>query len=356
MAGLSPSAGRGGAPPSKRAVQPPGWAEAEAAERRLRRVFPPSPLLAAPPGFGEQLFLKADTLLPTGSFKVRGVWNAVTELDGAALAPGLSTVSAGNTALALAWAGRRLGVPARSLLPETAPAAKVEAFRAAGGEPHLVPVSELFRFLKERLWEREPFAFVHPWIEPAVHRGHASLAVEILAAAPEAASVFLPVGGGGLLTGVAGALKDRRPGIRVFAVEPAGCAALHQSLAAGRAVSVPCETVCDGAAVPYLTEELYPALSRLVDRTILVPDEETLATARDLLLVGNLLTEPSGALAAAAARRVPLAERGPSVSLLSGASIDSAGLRRLLDLAGHRRCGAAQPTVEFEPWLTKTPS
>ena len=340
MGGPSTSRGAGssGAPAPEagerrpvQVVRPPGWAEAEAAARRLRRVFPPSPLLPAAPEIGERLFLKADTLLPTGSFKVRGIWDAVSQRDAQAVAPGLSTVSAGNTALALAWAARRRGVPARSLLPETTPSAKVEAFRAAGGEPRLVPAPELFRFLRERLWEREPFAFVHPWTDPAVHRGHASLAVEILEALPGLESVFIPVGGGGLLTGVAGALKDRRPEVRVFAVEPAGCAALHASLAAGRAVAAPCETVCDGAAVPYLTAELFPALSRLVDRTVLVPDAETLAASRDLLLAQNLLTEPSGALAAAAVRRVPPAERGATVALLTGAGIGKEGIRRLLD-------------------------
>ena len=129
-------------------IQPPRWADAEAAAERLRRVFPASPLLRATPDLAAGLLLKADTLLPTGSFKVRGIWDAVSQLSPEAVAPGLSTVSAGNTALALAWAARRRGVTARSLLPETVPTAKVEAFRAAGGEPRLVPVPELFRFLK----------------------------------------------------------------------------------------------------------------------------------------------------------------------------------------------------------------
>ena len=115
-------------------IQPPRWPDAEAAAERLRRVFPPSPLLRATPDLAAELLLKADTLLPTGSFKVRGIWDAVSQLSPEAVAPGLSTVSAGNTALALAWAARRRGVTARSLLPETVPTAKVEAFRAAGGD------------------------------------------------------------------------------------------------------------------------------------------------------------------------------------------------------------------------------
>ncbi len=315
------------------AIRAPGWADAEAAAKRLRRVFPASPLVEAAPEIGVDLLLKVETLLPTGSFKIRGIWDAVSQLDATAIAPGLSTVSAGNTALALAWAAKRRGVRARSRLPDTAPGAKVAGFRAAGGEPLLVPARELFRFLEERLWENEPEAFIHPWIEPAVHRGHASLAVEILRAAPGIESLFVPVGGGGLLTGVAGALKDRRPEVRVFAVEPAGCAALHASLEAGRAVSAPCATVCDGVAVPWLTPELHPVLTRLVDRTVLVPDEATLAASRELLLTGKILTEPSGALAVAGARSVPPGERGRSVALVTGAGIGRSGIRRLLESA-----------------------
>ena len=117
----------------------------------------------------------------------------------------------------------------------------------------------------------------------------------------------------------------------MFAVEPTGCAALHASIEAGRAVAAPCRTICDGVAVPYLTSELYPELARLVDRTVLVPDADTLATARDLLLTGKLLTEPSGALATAAARTVPAADRGLSVALLTGASVGPPTIHAYLD-------------------------
>ncbi len=314
MAELTPAPA--GGPP----VPAPRWADAVAAEARLRTVFAASPLVSAGKDVAEGLLLKADTRLPTRSFKVRGIWDAVAGLSDEAVAPGLSTVSAGNTALALAWAAKRRAVTARSLLPDTAPATKTEGFRAAGGIVRSRPVPELFRFLAERAWEREPYAFVHPWIEPAVHRGHASLAVELLREAPDIESVFVPVGGGGLLMGVAGALKDRRPELRVFAVEPEGCCALHRSLEAGRAVGAPCRTVCDGVAVPWLSTELYPALAGLVDRTVLVPDAETLETADELMRRHGLATEPSGALATAGALRIPVEDRGLSVALLTGAN------------------------------------
>ncbi len=326
------------APPGGAPIAAPGWRDARAAAARLREIFPPSPLVRAGAGLGSHLLLKADSLLPTRSFKVRGIWNAVSRLDDDAVAPGLSTVSAGNTALALAWAAARRGVTARSLLPDTAPASKVEGFRAAGGIPRLVPVPELFRFLAEREWEREPWAFIHPWIEPAVHRGHASLAVELLEAAPDLESVFIPVGGGGLLTGVAGALKDRRPGIRVFAVEPDGCCALAASLEAGYAAKAPCSTVCDGVAVPWLSAELYPALSDLVDETVLVPDRETLRVAHRIEQLHGLRVEPSGALATAGALRIPARRRGLAAALLTG---DNAPAKKPPD-AGEPRVSSAR--------------
>ncbi|MEE9295151.1 MAG: pyridoxal-phosphate dependent enzyme, partial [Phycisphaerae bacterium] len=114
-------------------------------------------------------------------------------------ARGLSTVSAGNTAQALAWCGRYFGVPTRSIMPDTAPRTKIDAVRNYGGEPVLVPMAEVFRFLKERLWEREPYAFIHPWTNHDVMIGHGTIGLEIVADLPEVDTVFVPVGGGGLI-------------------------------------------------------------------------------------------------------------------------------------------------------------
>ncbi|MDE2882897.1 MAG: pyridoxal-phosphate dependent enzyme, partial [Acidobacteriota bacterium] len=116
-------------------IAPPGWGDAEAAAARLRQVFPPSPLLRAGPALADELLLKADTLLPTGSFKVRGIWDAVSQLSEERVVPGLSTVSAGNTALALAWAARRRRGPAVWRGPGAPPPAQKEGLPAARGAP-----------------------------------------------------------------------------------------------------------------------------------------------------------------------------------------------------------------------------
>lgn len=306
-------------------------AEFEAAAARLRGIAVRTPLVPLR-GTGEDsgILLKPEVLQPSGSFKIRGVYHAVARLPEEVRRRGLSTVSAGNTAKALAWCGRRFGVPARSLMPETAPASKVDAFRALGGEPVLVPVDELFRFLRGRGWESEPWAFVDPWLDRDVHLGHGTIGLEILEERPDVETVYVPVGGGGLLAGVAMAIRAVKPAVRVVAVEPAGCAALHAAIRAGRPVDVPCQTMCDGVAVPFVTQELFPLLRDLADEVALVGEDEVRAAIRELAGASRLLAEGAGALATAAALAVPRARRGTAVAIVTGGSIDPSKLAAIL--------------------------
>jgi len=311
-------------------MRPPTLPEIERAAELLRGAIARTPLvpLADVPG----VLLKVETLQPTGSFKVRGVHHAVVRLPDEARRRGLRTVSAGNTAQALAWSARRHGVVARSVMPDTAPRAKIEAVRALGGEPVLVPRDELFRYLRERGWRADPEAFVHPWIDRDVAIGHGTLGLEIAQDAPEATRVIVPVGGGGLLAGVGSALRALLPGARIVAVEPAGCPKLRTSIEAGRASAVECRTACDGVAVPYVTEELFPLLRSLADEVALVSEDEVFAAMRLLALRAKLVVEPAGALAVAAALRTGgAAGAGPTVALVTGGSVDPALLARILD-------------------------
>ena len=301
------------------------------ARQVIRGVARHTPLVpAAPPLSATDTWLKLETFQPTTSFKIRGIFHAVSRLSEERRSAGLLTVSAGNTAQALAWAGRHFGVPAQSLMPKTAPRAKIEAVESHGGSVRLVETEILFRFLRQREWESEPAAFIHPWIEPDVMLGHASLGLELVEDLDSIQSVFVPVGGGGLMAGVASAVKSVAPHVRIYAVEPATCAALHQSLIEGRAVAAPCETMCDGVAVPYLTPEIFPLLRQLVDETVLVPEEEVAQTIRDLAFHQKVVAEPSGALALAAARRIAPADRGRSACIVTGGSIDPRLLCRIL--------------------------
>jgi len=294
----------------------------------LRGIVVHTPLVAyrgdggSEDGRGAGVWLKPEVHQPVGSFKLRGVFHAVAALPAAAREAGVATVSAGNTAQALAWSARHFGVPARSLMPDTAPQTKIDAVRALGGEPVLVPAAELFRFLRERGWESEPYAFIHPWTSGDLITGHATLGLEVLDDLPEVETVYVPVGGGGLLAGVGSAIRQIAPSVRLVAVEPEGCPSLHAALDAGKPVTVPCSTICDGVAVPFVTDEMFPLLTKLVDDSVLVPERAVRAAVRSLALANKIVAEPSGALALAAALATPASERGASVCLVTGGSID----------------------------------
>lgn len=297
----------------------------------MRGAIRHTPLVPVHESYGApNVFLKLETFQPVGSFKLRGVFNAVASLAEDERRRGVATVSAGNTAQALAWSARYFGVSARSLMPETAPRAKIDAVTAYGGEPVLVPVAEIFRYLKEHGWENDPFAFIHPWTNRDVMTGHGSLGLEVVEDLPDVDTVLVPVGGGGLLAGVGSALRAAKPGIRIVAVEPEGCCAFRKSLEAGRPVEVDCKTICDGVAVPYMTAEMFPLLREIASKVELVSEAEVKAAVKRLALRDKVVAEPSGALALAAALRIPDSERGRTVCLVTGGSIDPAKLAAIL--------------------------
>jgi threonine dehydratase len=195
----------------------------------------------------------------------------------------------------------------------------------------VVPVGELFRFLEEHLWEREPYAFIHPWTSRDVMIGHGTLGLEILEDSPDVETVWVPVGGGGLIGGVGSALKALKPSVQVVAVEPEGCPSLHESLRQGRPARVDCRTICDGVAVPYITEELFPILRDVADDAVLVPEIAVKAALKRLALGNRMIVEPSGALSVAAALAAPPERRGRAVCLVTGGSVDTDKFLEILE-------------------------
>lgn len=290
---------------------------------RIQDVIVHTPLVPLRPSDRHpNILLKPEIHQAVGSFKLRGVFNAAASMTADERERGLSTVSAGNTAQAVGWCGRYFGVPARSVMPENAPQTKIDAVRAYGATPVLVPGDELFRYMREHGWESEPYSFIHPWTDARVMTGHGSMALEIFGDRPDVQTVFIPVGGGGLIGGVASTLKQLNPDVRVIGVEPEDCCALNTSFEAGHAVAAPCQTMSDGVAVPYLTDEMYPLLREIVDEVVLVSEDATKQAIRQLALENKMIVEGAGALAAAAAIAYPAEKRGASVAIVTGGGID----------------------------------
>ncbi len=312
----------------------PRESEIRAARELLADVLAPTPMVRFRPsdtrGDGPAIWLKPEIHQVVSSFKIRGVYHAVARMDEARRSAGLETVSAGNTAQALAWTGRAFGVEARAIMPDHAPQTKVDAVCALGGTPVLVPVAEVFRYLREHAWEGGPYAFVHPWTERDVWIGHATMGLEIVEELECVDTLFVPLGGGGLTAGVASALATLSPSTRIVAVEPEGCPSFHAARRAGRPVEVACDTMCDGVAVPYITAEMFPFLSELIDEVVLVSEADVRAAIRALALHNRIVAEGAGALALAAALRMPADERGVSVCPVTGGSIDADKLATIL--------------------------
>jgi threonine dehydratase len=271
--------------------------------------------------------LKLECLQPTGSFKPRGFFAAALALPEQRRRAGLLTVSAGNAALACALVAQRLGVPCHVVMPDTAPALKVDGVRRLGAELKQLPRAELLDWIAQRMWEWEPQAFIHPFLDEELINGHGGLGLELLEDVPDLDCVVVPVGGGGLISGVATALKARNPRIRVIGVQSDGYPLWRDAFAAGGQVAPPLQTIADGTSAPW-TEVAHQRLRRLVDSWLTVPEPRLRAAIPELAARAKVVAEGAGALAYAA-----LEQLGPgpvTVAVVSGGNIDTGLLSELL--------------------------
>jgi threonine dehydratase len=313
-------------------VDPPQLDEVEAAAKRLSDTIVRTPLLPLK-SFEEpaEILLKPEVLQPVGSFKLRGVGNWALSLDREKASQGIATTSAGNTALALGYMARELGVAARSHVPDSLHGSKREALEAYGVDLVPVTMTELMGFMFEEAWREEPYAYLNPWGEPLILAGHGTMGLEIFEDLPSLDSVFIPVGGGALLGGVASVLKTLKPTTRVYAVQAEVNSALAAAFAAGGPAWIDWhDTIVEGASTPVITDEMYPMLRRLVDDVVLVTEGEVMSAMRRLALDDKLITEGAGAAAVAAALTTPIEERGRSVCIVSGGSVDRGLLAQVL--------------------------
>jgi threonine dehydratase len=275
----------------------------------------------------EGALLKLECLQPTGSFKVRGFCAAALAMPEEKLRRGLITVSAGNAAQACSYVAKKLGVPCRVVMFDTAPAPKVEGVMRWGATPIPMPRDELFQWMALEGWNKEPEAFIHPFADPEVMAGHGGLALELLDDVPGLARVLVPVGGGGLVGGIASAIKAIRPGVEVIGVQSDGYPLWTRSLEAGGPVAIKPDTIADGTTAPF-DPQMFELLKVCVDRWLTVPEPRLRTAIPELAAAAKVVAEGAGALTYAALEQL---EPGPTtVAVVSGGNIDPRLLADLL--------------------------
>ena len=271
--------------------------------------------------------LKLECLQPTGSFKVRGFFAAALATPEEKLARGLITVSAGNAAQACAYVAHTLGVPCRVVMYDTAPPPKLEGVRRWGATPLLMPRDDMLRWLADEKWRDEPELFIHPFASDEVMAGHGGLGLELLEDMPDVERVVVPVGGGGLVCGVASALKGAKPGVEVIGVQSDGYAMWPRVFEAGGAVQIKPETIADGTTAPF-DPKMFAMLKEAVDHWLVVPEPRLKSAIPELAAQAKVVAEGAGALAYAALEQLPPGKT--TVAVVSGGNIDRVLLASLL--------------------------
>jgi threonine dehydratase len=277
-----------------------------------------------------EIWLKLENLQPIASFKIRGAANAVRSADSAELEHGLVTASAGNMAQGVAWIARELGLPATIAVPEHAPDTKVAAIERLGGTAKRVPYADWWSYIEESRVDGMDGLFIHPVQDDRVIAGNGTIALEILEDLPEFDTVLVPYGGGGLVTGIASAIRQLKPDTRVYAVEPEGGAALTAAFAAGEPVEIDFQpSFVDGSGSRCVLPTMWPRVSTLVDGAFSVSVDQAAAAVKLLAERARIVAEGAGALSTAAAL-AGLAGEGRVVCVVSGGNIDVSKLGPIL--------------------------
>lgn len=310
----------------------------EAAWQAVRAAMPPTPLVPSPglsARAGRPVWLKLEGVTPVRAFKVRGALAKVWELDAAGEKGGLVTASAGNHGLAVAYAGRLSGREVTVYVPEAANPVKVAAIRAEGAT--VVATGSDYQAASEVALEavrRGRGLWVHPFDDPAVIAGQATVAREIAEALPEVRQVAVGIGGGGLAAGVGAWLARRLPEAHLVGVEMMGADSMLRSIAAGRVVALEkVSTIADGLAPRAVSERTRRLVGALAEAVLPLGDEALLGAVRWLVERERVLAEPSGAAVVGALLEGALAGEGVLVLVVSGANIAPADLVRALDAA-----------------------
>jgi threonine dehydratase len=320
-------------PTKLEAVRPIGLAEIREARARIAGTIVRTPLvrLELGPDYPD-IRLKLENLQPINAYKLRGAANAVAMLSEAERRRGVWTISAGNAGQGVAYAARKAGVPCMVVAIESAPASKLERMKALGATLIPVPYDVAWQALEARAFPGVEGTFVHPFDDHNFIAGHATMGLEILEDAPDTIAVIAAIGGGGLITGVASAVKALKPDVRVWGAEPETAAPAARSFAMGSAQVFPewKASFVDGAGGQSVFPRMWQRMQPVVDGCIVVTLEETKRAMRLMAEKARVIAEGAGALPLAAAL-TGKAGQGPIVAIVSGGNID---LKKFAELTG----------------------
>lgn len=284
---------------------------------------------------GPEIFLKLETLQPIGSFKIRGAYNAVRHLPQEQLAGGVWTVSAGNAAQGVALAARRAGAACSVMVMDTAPDTKLRSIERLGARIVKAPYDECWRTVEEHRSGRMTGQLVHPFDDDLFISGNGTIGIEIVEDLPDVDAIIAPLGGGGLLTGIAAAVRELRPDTKIYAAEPETAAPLATSFAAGRASVFDQWTASfvDGAGGRSVLPTMWPLLHDLVADSIVVSLDDAARAMKTVADRVHVIMEGAAACAVAAARSPSFTKHGHKkvVAVVSGGNID---LARFATLTG----------------------
>jgi threonine dehydratase len=305
--------------------------EIERARSVLAGVAIRTPLVRLDVDSDAEIWLKLEVLQPVRSFKIRGAGNAILQASDEELAGGVLTASAGNMAQGVAYAARLRGVPATIVVPEHAPQTKIDAIERYGGRPIKVPYEEWWQVLVTGRYEQADGLFVHPVDDERVMAGNGTIGLELLEQSDDFDTVVVPYGGGGLVTGIASAVKAARPAVRFFAAEPETGAPVTATLEAGEPTAVDyTPSFVDGSGSRELIPPVWEHASQLLDGAFALPIDEVAAAVRTIAERTRVIAEGAGALSVATALSSRIAGARKVVCIVSGGNIDPAVLSRIL--------------------------
>jgi threonine dehydratase len=310
----------------------PTVAEVDAARANIAGIARRTPLWKLDVDVpGATIYLKLENLQPLGSFKIRAAFNAIKCADPASLKDGVIGASAGNFGQGLTWAARRLGAEVTIVSPDSAAQTKTDALEALGARVIRIPFEDWWQVLLARKYDGVNGLFFHPVAEQPVVAGNATIGEEIFEDLPEVDTVIVPVGGGGLISGIGSVMRRRKPAVRVLAVESEAAQPVAAALAAGHPVRVPhLPSFIDGMGSAIVLDEMWPLIQQTVDGAVLAKFDEIAAAIRLLAAKHHVIAEGAGAasLAAALSGR---AGGGNIVCVISGGNIDASRLIPILE-------------------------